>query len=72
MGPYLLSIEEPWLVARALETKLLMQTGYQPQIESCVECGGDLTKIKGIYQFAPMLGVLFVLLVIIRRDQDTD
>ena len=56
MGLYLLSIEEPWLVARALETKILMQTGYQPQMESCVECGKDLTKIKGIYQFAPMLG----------------
>ena len=54
-GLYLLSIEEP-CQARALETKILMQTGYQPQMESCVECGKDLTKIKGTYQFAPMLG----------------
>lgn len=58
MGQYLLSIGEPWLVARALETKILVQTGYQPQLESCVQCGLGLNIIKGSYRFAPLLGGL--------------
>jgi len=53
MGQHLLSVEEPWLVARVMEARLLMKLGYQPQLDSCVNCG---KKSDMSYLLAPQLG----------------
>ena len=56
MGNYMLSIEDPWLVARVMEIKLLHQLGYQPQLEHCVNCGQQLENTTDGFLFAYLLG----------------
>jgi len=52
-GFHLLSWEDPWLIARLLEVRLLMESGYQPFLINCVQCGKEI-KIGSL--FVPSLG----------------
>lgn len=47
-GLHLLSVEDPWLITKVMEARLLTATGYQPQLETCVNCGGK-TELSGLF-----------------------
>lgn len=54
MGFYLLSLEDPRLATKVMEIRLLRELGYEPQLESCVNCG----QKAGGGSFSPELGGL--------------
>jgi len=56
MGFYLLSVEEPWLATKVMEIRLLRELGYQPQMESCANCGQ--IKVAGYYFSSELGGLL--------------
>jgi DNA repair protein RecO (recombination protein O) len=53
IGLHLLSLDDPWLVARVMEIRLLTELGYQLQLANCVNCG---QKVSLGILFAPESG----------------
>lgn len=43
---HLLSLDDPVLVTRAFEIRLMNLLGYRPHLETCVNCGGKLTGAR--------------------------
>lgn len=43
---HLLCLDDPILVTRAFEIRLMNLLGYRPHLETCVNCGGNLTGSK--------------------------
>lgn len=43
---HLLTVEDPELVTRAFEIRLMNLLGYRPHLESCVACGAALEGLK--------------------------
>lgn len=46
---HLLSVEDPHLLTRAFELRLMNLLGYQPHLESCVLCGQPLHGTKVVF-----------------------
>lgn len=51
---HLLTVDDPELVIRAFETRLMSVLGYQPHLSDCVVCGAELSGSR-IF-FSPRLG----------------
>lgn len=43
---HLLTAEDPELVTRAFETRLMDFLGYRPHLDNCVHCGGPLEGVR--------------------------
>lgn len=54
---HLLALEDPELVARAFETRVIDLLGYRPHLENCVNCGNVLRGPKAVFS-SGMGGVL--------------
>lgn len=55
LGLHLLAVEEPWLVGKVMEVRLLSALGYQLQMDNCVECG---VAVGGSYLAVEKGGVI--------------